>query len=310
MKKNNENIIFTENTQERDNLDLNQNNSSSAQDKIDSRPKKRRKRPILWVLDVSIVVLVVLGLYFLIKPFYVARQQDKVMDELRNMLQTQSHNNETTGSASDSNTSTSTETEAEQSNENDNETILTTGETLPGIYVDSSANPVEGEQIERFTVDGSGYERSVVDAKEYDLPDEVLLQPIGRILINSIGVDLPLIVGAQVVPLRYGAGWYESSAMVGDRGRATILGHATTYSKRFFTRLPDVKTGDIVEIVQPGRTLIYEVYQKEFIPDAQLGSYLINNNTESELMLVTCYPNPTWEQRVLIFARLQDVRAN
>ncbi len=270
-----------------------------------TEPKqKKRKKPILWILDFAIVGLLVTGIYFLVKPYYVAYQQDKVMKEISNLIR----DHETVGS--DIVNTQIPDDELDSNATVDLDSIPKTEETLPGIWVDSKANAVEGEQIERFTVDGAGYERSVVNADEYELPDEIYLQPMGQIQIDSIGLDIPLLVGAKVVPLRYGAGWYESSADIGSQGRATILGHAFTYSRRFFTDLPKVEVGNSIRIVQNGRTLYYKVYDKKFVPAEELGGYLQNNEVDSELMLVSCYPRPTWEQRVLVFARLVDVRAH
>jgi LPXTG-site transpeptidase (sortase) family protein len=221
-----------------------------------------------------------LGIYFLAKPYYVAYKQDQKMEDLRNLVRTDEPKS----------------TEGED-----------TSSILPGIWVDSGANAVAGEKIERFTVDGDGYERSVVDANSYDLPDQVYLELLGLLQIDAIDLDLPLLVGAKVVALRYGAGWYEASSPIGEKGRATILGHASSYNRRFFTNLPKLEVGDKIRIVQDNRTLHYDIYKIDYIPADELGYYLTDSDVDSEIMLVSCYPRPTWEQRILVYAKLVDI---
>jgi LPXTG-site transpeptidase (sortase) family protein len=244
--------------------------------------KSKKQKPLIIVLDIAIVVLFALGIYFLAKPYYVAYKQDQKMEDLRNLVRTDEPK--------------STEGEG-------------TSSTLPGIWVDSGANAVAGEKIERFTVDGDGYERSVVDANSYDLPEQVYLELLGLLQIDAIDLDLPLLVGAKVVPLRYGAGWYEASSPIGEKGRATILGHASSYNRRFFTNLPKLEVGDKIRIVQDNRTLHYDIYKIDYIPADELGYYLTDSDVDSEIMLVSCYPRPTWEQRILVYAKLVDTES-
>ncbi len=244
--------------------------------------KSKKQKPLIIVLDIAIVVLFALGIYFLGKPYYVAYKQDQKMEDLRNLVRTDEPKS----------------TEGED-----------TSSTLPGIWVDSRANAVAGEKIERFTVDGDGYERSVVDANSYDLPDQVYLELLGLLQIDAIDLDLPLLVGAKVVPLRYGAGWYEASSPIGEKGRATILGHASSYNRRFFTNLPKLEVGDKIRIVQDNRTLHYDIYKIDYIPADELGYYLTDSDVDSEIMLVSCYPRPTWEQRILVYAKLVDTES-
>lgn len=255
--------------------------STAGQRQSGQRPRKRR-RPVLIALDLLIVFLIAAGAYLLLKPYYVAWKQDQVMDELDELVQ---------GTDED--------------------------KIMEGIWVDPNANAIEGEEMEYF---GEGEAPSSVSKETeivatvptdeqgrtletYEVPGWVQLVPIGQLQIDKIDLRLPLLEGAGVVPLRYGAGWYEKSAKIGSPGRATILGHAMLTNSRFFSRLTEVAIGDRIRIVKPNAILNYEVYATKLIPDWELGDYLINNQVSEEIMLVTCHNKPSWNQRFLVFAR-------
>ena len=245
---------------------------------------KKKPRPLLIVLDIIIVLLIGSGLFLLIRPYYIAHKQDEVMSQLDDLVE---------GSDAD--------------------------KMLEGIWVDPEANAIEGEALENFGAeDESGYDPNMTEIyaahpddpdrtiETYEVPGWVQLVPLGQLQIDAIDLRLPLLVGAGIVPLRYGAGWYEKSAGIGEAGRATILGHTMYYNMRFFSRLPELEIGQRVRIVRPEEILNYEIYDIKVIWEGELGDYLIKDDIPSEIMLVTCYNRPEWNQRYLVFARLLD----
>ncbi len=268
-------------------------------------PRRKKKRPFMIVLDVLIVVLILSGVYLLARPHITAYRQDKVMDQLYNLMEEPEVPRESVHTSQMPNS-----TEVTNATEVSEPEPTGEPEYFDSIWVDRDANAIEGESWETF---GEEEASPVVQTEpvnerprdQYYVPNSVELIPMGKIQIDSINLDLPLLKGAKLVPLRYGAGWYESSSTLGERGRATILGHTMmTNSKRFFSRLPETRVGQQIRIIQKNRELVYQIYDIKFIHNRDLAPYLVAPDVDSEIMLVTCYNRPKWDERNLVFARL------
>ena len=246
------------------------------------KKKGKTKKKKTWFsrfLDIVIVVLIAIGLFLIIRPFYIAYQQDKVMDDLTKLIKTT--NNDTTKP-----TSTPDKIDG----------ALIDGN---GIWVDANANRIEGEALEDF---GQEEDPNATTSPYF------YLEPLGMIQIDSVNINLPLLKGAGYVPLRYGAGWYEDSAEIGNPGRATILGHSAYTNDRFFSKLKDVKVGEKIRITRQNKVYEYNISNIEIIPQGELINYLTNPDVSSQIMLITCHNAPSWNQRLLVFADLVSVK--
>lgn len=244
-----------------------------------SRKAKKKKTWFSRFLDLVIVVLIAIGLFLIIRPFYIAYKQDRVMDDLTQLIKT---------------TKKADEKSKHMPNKVDG--ALIDGN---GIWVDANANKIEGEALEDF---GQGEDPHATTAPYY------YLEPLGMIQIDSVNINLPLLKGAGYVPLRYGAGWYEDSAEIGSTGRATILGHSAYTNDRFFSKLKNTKVGQLIRIVRQDKIYEYRISNIEIIPQEQLINYLTNSDVASQIMLITCHNAPSWNQRLLVFADLVNVK--
>lgn len=249
---------------------------------IQSNKRGKAKKKKTWFsrfLDLVIVVLIAIGLFLIIRPFYIAYQQDKVMDDLTQLIKTTNKDNTKPTSTPDK-----------------VDGALIDGN---GIWVDANANRIEGEALEDF---GQEDDPNATTAPYF------YLEPLGMIQIDSININLPLLKGAGFIPLRYGAGWYEDSAEIGRPGRATILGHATFTNDRYFSKLKNVKVGEKIRITRQDKIYEYNISNIEIIPQAELINYLTNPDVSSQIMLVTCHNGPYWNQRLLVFADLVSTK--
>lgn len=281
---------------------VNESQENGAADPGAPKPKKKRKaRPLMIVLNILIVAMIATGVWLLAEPYVTAWRQDQVMDQLFAQMENPSPSNGTNG--------TTTPVTDASVPEGTHSPVPSSEDYFEGIWVDANANHIPGEGWENFGGEEVVAETTAASGGDgYYVPNSVQLIPMGRMVINSIGLDLPLLKGAELVPLRYGAGWYESSARPGSQGRATILGHTMiTGAARFFSRIPETSVGDTITIVEKNRTLHYQIYDKKNISVGELPDYLVNDSVSSEIMLVTCYNRPRWDRRYLVFARLVDV---
>lgn len=271
---------------DRDNIDAKSISDALPNEKsLEKKSRKKSTKPKAkktWFsrfLDFVIVALIAIGLFLIIRPFYIAYKQDRVMDDLTQLIKTNKQNSSNASSMP-----------------NHIDGTLIDGN---GIWVDANANKIEGEALEDF---GQQEDPNATTAPYF------YLEPLGMIQIDSLNINLPLIKGAGYVPLRYGAGWYEDSAEIGSPGRATVLGHTAYTNDRFFSKLKNVNVGDKVRVVRKDKIYEYNVSNVEIIPQEQLINYLTNSEVPSQLLLITCHNAPSWSQRLLVFADLVNVK--
>lgn len=98
----------------------------------------------------------------------------------------------------------------------------------------------------------------------------------------------------------------------GALGNPVIFGHSTLlffYNpkdyKTIFSKLPDLKEGDEININYDKVNYVYRVY-KMYITSAKDLSVLNQNSTLEELTLVTCVPPGTYLKRFIVKARLEQ----
>lgn len=181
----------------------------------------------------------------------------------------------------------------------------------PTILVDRSAFSISGEGYEVFVEpDGTTMSETVDQtATEERLPDELMLTALGTISIEKIDLSLPLFDSADIVPLRYGAGRLEKTALPGEQGNCVILGHRMKTYGSLFNRLDEVSVGDEVKIAAIDGTVYVYVVEEVIakLEPTELEKYVTNDDLSgSRLTLVTCTPTGVGSHRIVIIATLQE----
>jgi len=137
--------------------------------------------------------------------------------------------------------------------------------------------------------------------------ENVVLTSLGTITIDKIDLLLPLLDSAEKVPLRYGAGMLEGTAMPGTEGNCVVLGHRMKTTGKLFNRLNEVAVGDSIVITMlDGAVYTYTV--DNVIPQldpAELPNYIgIYSGTGKQLTLVTCTPVGVGSHRIIVIAHM------
>jgi sortase A len=127
---------------------------------------------------------------------------------------------------------------------------------------------------------------------------------IGRLVIGKVGVSYDIIQGTDTASLEKGPGHYPSTAFPGLGQTVAIAGHRTTYLAPF-RRLNDLDSGDRIVVDMPYATFTYVVqYSKIVLPNAW---WITNDVGYERLVLSACNPLYSAAQRIVVFARLQEV---
>jgi sortase A len=128
--------------------------------------------------------------------------------------------------------------------------------------------------------------------------------PLGRILIPSIGVKDVFVEGTGTADLRTGPGHYPSTQLPGERGTVAIAGHRTTYGAPFHD-LDDLDKGDRIELVMPYGRFEYRVERTRIVPPT--ATWVTDRVGHDRLVLSACHPLYSAAQRIVVFA--EEVRA-
>jgi sortase A len=128
---------------------------------------------------------------------------------------------------------------------------------------------------------------------------------IGRILIHKIGASFDIVQGTDTSSLEKGPGHYPSTALPGLGQTVAIAGHRTTYLAPF-RHIDELAPGDRIVLKMPYAQFTYVVqYRKIVLPTAL---WVTNNVGYDRLVLSACNPLYSAAQRIIVFARLQQVQ--
>ncbi|MEX2446429.1 MAG: sortase [Dehalococcoidia bacterium] len=132
-----------------------------------------------------------------------------------------------------------------------------------------------------------------------------------RIVIPSVGIDAPVRpVGyvyregrlAYDVP-RLDAGEYVTGTPVGQPGNAVIGGHIVRRGgDGVFRGLPEIAPGDLIEVYRGDELFRYSVMEIRVVaPDA---TSVMSQTHEATLTLITCFPDDSYQDRLVVVGRL------
>ncbi|MGH2787202.1 MAG: sortase [Actinomycetota bacterium] len=141
-------------------------------------------------------------------------------------------------------------------------------------------------------------------------------EPVFRIDIPSIDVSKVVVEGVDTEDLRKGPGHYPycrsgfelctkgfKTAWPGQDGRVLISGHRTTYGAPFWD-LDKLGSGDDIHIETRWGDFTYSVVDKVVVDDTD--SSIVIPGDGPEVVLTTCNPRFSAEQRLIVYAELEE----
>lgn len=130
-----------------------------------------------------------------------------------------------------------------------------------------------------------------LEEKAFDVNSKAVYRPaigenFGRLKIESVGLDKPIIHGDDDEELKMGIGHFAGSTIPGEEGNVVLSGHRNTV----FKPLENIKIGDEVVFETEYGTFKYKV-KETFIVDGADPEYKITEIVDYErLTMYTCYP--------------------
>lgn len=122
--------------------------------------------------------------------------------------------------------------------------------------------------------------------------------PVGVLIIPSIGVDQVVVEGTGEAELAKGPGHYSGTPLPGEDGNVGIAGHRTTWGHPFWA-LSAVRPGDRIIVQTVQGTFTYRATAAPFVVTPTDVSVLAATTTPS-ITLTTCNPRFSAAQRLVV----------
>ena len=127
--------------------------------------------------------------------------------------------------------------------------------------------------------------------------------PIARLEIPDIDLDIVVVAGVSVADLRKGPGHYPDTPLPGQFGNAAIAGHRTTYGQPFHD-VDDLEPGDEIIVTTIAGRFVYEVIGTEIVEPEDTAVVATSNPDIAELTLTSCHPKWSARQRIIVHSLL------
>jgi sortase A len=129
--------------------------------------------------------------------------------------------------------------------------------------------------------------------------------PVGRLHIGRIGLNMIVVQGTDHETLKKGPGHYLGSALPGEGHLIYIAGHRTTYLAPF-AAINNIRVGDYITFELPYGTFTYRA-TRHYIVTADAVAMLRDHGAEL-LRLQACHPRFFATHRYLVDAKLVSVQ--
>ena len=124
-------------------------------------------------------------------------------------------------------------------------------------------------------------------------------QPLGRIIVPRMGLNMVFLDGADETTLEKGPGRYLGSALPGEGQLVYIAGHRTTYLAPF-SDIDQMRKGDRITLELPYATFVYRVTGSRIVPADDLA--VLRSPGHELLELQACHPRFSATHRYIVYA--------
>lgn len=163
-----------------------------------------------------------------------------------------------------------------------------------------------GARRHAFAAEDTGSEAHAVDAAAARFRRTAGVgQPIGRIVIPRLGLNMILVNGTDEGSLMRGPGRDLRSYMPGQNRLVYIAGHRTTYLAPF-SHIEQIRKGDPITLEMPYGTFLYRAVRHIVVPANDLA--VLRSPKHELLALQACHPRFFATHRYIVYARLVTAR--
>jgi sortase A len=123
--------------------------------------------------------------------------------------------------------------------------------------------------------------------------------PLGRIKVDRLGLDMVMVNGTDASSLRKGPGRDPRTFLPGEGELVYIAGHRTTFAAPF-AHIERLKAGDRVVLDVPYGRFVYSVTKSVIVPADDLDR--LESRGREEVALQACHPRFSASERYIVYA--------
>lgn len=123
------------------------------------------------------------------------------------------------------------------------------------------------------------------------------------VVVHTLNVDAPIVQGDGWEQLKKGVGQYIGSSAPGRDGNLVLSAHNDVYGE-LFRYLDRLVPGDQVIVYTQQRQFTYIVDRTVLVEPTAVE--VMSPTASPTVTLISCYPYLINDQRIVVFARLQD----
>jgi sortase A len=128
--------------------------------------------------------------------------------------------------------------------------------------------------------------------------------PVGRLIIKRLGLDMIVVNGTDEASLERGPGRDLQTFMPGEDRLVYIAGHRTTFLAPF-SNINVLRAGDKIKFELPYATFVYSVTRHVIVPADDLA--VLRSGDHELLALQACHPRFFATHRYIVYARVTKV---
>ena len=185
-----------------------------------------------------------------------------------------------------------------------------TWDDMPIIFINELPGPLadydtEYDMLSDIISEGEG---EYDPAPEVNVPSGMIkLVMVGRMRIDRLAMNLPIVEGCTATPLKYAIGHLPSSAMPGEEGNFYTAGHRAYTPGVQFNRMGEIEFGDMVIVEDMlGNTFHYIVDEIFLIAPGDRSPIDDWEPGEYRMSMQTCHPIFVGTYRLVVRATMID----
>lgn len=124
-------------------------------------------------------------------------------------------------------------------------------------------------------------------------------KPIGRIVVDRLGLNMIVVNGTDSGSLRKGPGRDPRTFMPGEGELVYIAGHRTTFAAPF-AHIDRLRAGDRVVLEMPYGRFVYSVTRSVIVPADDLDR--LRSRGREQIALQACHPRFSARERYIVYA--------
>ena len=133
---------------------------------------------------------------------------------------------------------------------------------------------------------------------ETSMQKQPVIEPICILSIPKIGLTMAVAEGVGNEILRYALGHYEDTALPGENGNFSVIGHRNYAFGQFLNRLDEVEEGDNIIVQRENKE--YEYIVTQILVVEPEDTWVLDPTPDAQITLVTCTPVRIATHRLIV----------